>query len=246
MPILGLIAFAAAYSQVRQPVLWVSPANGDVYVQGEQVKYRVTPGAKLVKLTNGYGYDFDGNHGGVLLEDLPDLRLTGSFTISAWLFVREYQNGNPTWQSQVLFRGDDRSGADPYTLTIRHYGAIEVGVNNGITAGAEIKLNRWVHVLGSFEAKSGDLKIWMDGDLVGSARTSQVTAHELEAAYTPGIGIGNVQNDAGIHNQPFNGIIADLRLYDRVYTPLDLGIVFAPFDGGADKLVKQIAKYTVN
>jgi hypothetical protein len=244
MPILGLVAFAAAWSQAKRPILWMYPATGEIYVKGEVSNARATPGARQVKLSNGFAFDFDGTHGGVLLEDLPALRLTGSFTVSSWLFLRAYCDTNPTAQSQVLFRGDDRCGADPYTLTVRHYGAVEVGVDNAVTAGGEVPLNRWVHVLGSYEAKTGELKMWIDGDLVGMAKTSRTTAHDLEPSWTPGIGIGNVQNEKGPHNQPFNGIIADLRLYDRVYSPLELGIVFGPFDTG-DKLARQL-RYTVN
>lgn len=247
MSLIGVVALAGMAMQALKPVLWLAP-SGELYVAGKAVKFRATAGVRRVRFANGFAFDFDGSTGALMVPDMAELHLTGSFTISSWIYLRKYAPGGPETQSQILFRGDDRNENDPYTLTVRSYGAVEVGVENGTTAGGEVPLNRWAHVLGSYSADTGDLRLWVDGECVGQSRTSRKPLDRLEEPFVPGVGIGNVQNDAGPHHQPFNGYIADLRLYNRVYTPLDLDMVYGPW--GSDPPVREHESapipYTVN
>jgi hypothetical protein len=220
MGILGMIALASMHAQAATPILWLSP-NGNIEVAGKAVKARMTVGATRVRLSGGFAYDFNGTRGGILVADLPELRLTKSITVSLWINLRSYVNDGPG--AQILFRGDDRCGVDPYTLVIHSDGTIHFGIQDGddrgMSVGAEIPLNRWMHVLGSFNNETGELQLWVNHDRVAYSRTSRRPFANLDPAWAPGIGIGNVQNDAGPHNQPLNGIVADLRLYDQVYEP---------------------------
>ena len=220
-------AVAMAQSLVA-PVLWLHP-NGQVLINGQAFQPKVRPGTRPVKLNGIVGYDFNGDNGGLLLGDAPALRLNGSITVSTWINLRSYVNQGPG--AQILFRGDDRSGHDPYTLAIHGDGTVNFAVQNendrGRNVTAEIPLETWVHVLGNYDVNTGRLEIWLDGELVGTAKTQYRPFANLDKGWAPGVSIGNVQNDTGPHNQPLNGMVADLRVYPWVFRPKDLEI-----DGG--------------
>jgi hypothetical protein len=231
MSILGMVALASMHAQIAMPVLWLSP-NGNVEVAGKPIKARMTNGAARIRLNNGYAYDFNGTRGAILVPDMAELHLTKSITVSLWINLRSYVNDGPG--AQILFRGDDRSGVDPYTLVIHSNGTINFGIQDedhqGMSVTGEIPLNRWMNVLGSYNGENGELKLWLNNECVAYSRTSKRPFANLDPAWAPGIGIGNVQNDTGPHNQPLNGMVADLRLYDRVYEPEDISSLFQPWD----------------
>jgi len=220
---LSLIALAGMQAQMSPPILWLKP-SGEIEVAGRPVEAKFTPGASRVKIPGGFGFDFNGTHGGILLPDLVPLRLTGSMTISVWLDLRGYASSGATAPgAQVLFRGDDRGGLDPYSLTVHSDGTIFFGIddsdNKTAAVSGPISLNKWTHVIASFDAIHGQLMLWVGNELVATSNTKIVPLGELDRKSAPGIGIGNVQNDHGPHNQPLNGIVADLRLYDTPVEP---------------------------
>lgn len=224
MNLLPVIAFAGM-AQLPEPVLWLR-TDGRVTVEGAVVKPTFSPGTTVIKTRDGAAYDFSGGRSGILLGDIPALRLTESFTVSVWLNLRQYVIDGPG--AQILFRGDDRSGHDPYTLVVHPDGTVNFGVQNdedrGTHTSTEIPLNSWHHVLGNFDAKTGKIQLFFDGSLVAFTTTSVRPFADLDQGQAPGVSIGNVQNEKGIHNQPFNGRIADLRVYRGLFTPADLGL----------------------
>ncbi|MBC8066533.1 MAG: LamG domain-containing protein [Chlorobia bacterium] len=228
MIISSLIAFAAlSKSQVQEPVLWLNP-NGKVTIDGRSFTPRFAPGARVIRTQHGATYDFSGPRSGVHFGDLSQLKITDSMTVALWINPRSYVNDGPG--AQILFRGDDRNGVDPYTLVIHGNGTINFGVQNaedrGAHVGAELPLNRWAHIVANWDAETGFLRFWMNGELVGMTKTSNKPFADLDQGQAPGLSVGNVQNDRGRHNQPFNGMLADLRLYQGAWTPDDLGFGF--------------------
>ncbi|HTQ10757.1 MAG TPA: LamG-like jellyroll fold domain-containing protein [Fimbriimonadaceae bacterium] len=224
MAILPVLAMLAAAARTGTPVLWLTPA-GEVQVDGRPVPVRETPGADRVPIAGGFAYDFTGQRGGILLADLPPLRLTGSMTLSVWLYLRSYTPNGEV--AQVLFRGDDRAGLDPYELAVVPDGRITFLVENDDNVGCgvtgEIPLRRWIYIVASLDAKSGEMDFWLDGRRVSMVTTTCRPFGDLVPAYSPGVGIGNVQNDRGPHNEPLDGLVADLRLYRGVFTPRAIG-----------------------
>lgn len=209
--------------QLPVPALWVRP-DGRAMIDGVEAKPKKLGGTRLARMNGMVAYDFDGKRCGLHFGDAPALRLTGSMTVSTWLFLRSYVNDGPG--AQVLFRGDDRNGLDPYFLAIHSDGTVNFAVSNengGIRhVTAEIPLMKWSHVVANFDADSGRMEMWLDGELVGLAKTSVRPFALLNNDWAPGVSLGNVQNDKGPHNQPLNGMIADLRLYRGVFRPADL------------------------
>jgi hypothetical protein len=222
MSIFAALAIAAQI-QAPDPVLWLAP-NGQIMVQGQAVQPTFSPGTRAIKTSRGVVYDFDGRRSGILLPDVRPLQLTESMTVSTWIYLRSYVNDGPG--AQILFRGDDRCGLDPYTLNIMGDGTVRFAVQNaqdrGFIVQSEIPLQQWVHVLASWDMPTGRLALWLNGENVAMAKTTVQPFGPLDKGWSPGIGIGNVQNEKGPHNQPIKGQISDLRVYRGVWTPDDL------------------------
>lgn len=222
--LLAALALSAAKGSSAAPILWVNP-EGKVFVSGKVYRARLTPGASTVKTPFGYGLDFDGTHGGLLFPDLPQFALTDSMTISAWVNLRGYVQAGPG--AQIFFRGDDRLGLDPYSLSIHPDGNIAFMIDDGKGGADQVlthaPLNKWFHVTASFDTLRSEAKLYIDGRLVDSIQTLRMPMMRLSSGDAPGIGIGNVQNDKGPHNQPLKGTVADVRLYDVALTPAEVG-----------------------
>lgn len=214
----------ATHRQAPEPVLWLRP-NGGITVEGQLFNPQISPGTRALRTNQGVVYDFAGPKSGILFPDLPKVRLNGSITVSAWINPRSYVNDGPG--AQLLFRGDDRNGIDPYDLVIHSNGTVNFFVtaedcdNRCLTA--DLPLGRWTHVLGNLNVDTGEMELWINGELSAMTKTKIRPMVGLESGWAPGIGIGNVQNDKGPHNQPFNGQIADMRLYRVALRPDDLG-----------------------
>ncbi len=234
MVFVGIAALALGSGGYRvqdeEPALWLTP-EGKVLVRGKAVRPRLTEGATSVDTPFGMGLDLNGKHGGLLLPDLPALALSEAITVSVWINLRSYVKEGPG--AQILFRGDDRSGLDPYTLVVHSDGTVVFALddtqNNVDQVAAPIPLKRWVHVTASFDARLSEAKLWIDDRCVKTVPALHTPLMTLAKANAPGIGIGNVQNDKGPHNQPLDGTIADLRLYGSVLTPAEAG--WRPFKG---------------
>lgn len=215
----------ASQAQAPEPVLWLQP-NGQITIQGKAIKPTFSPGTRAIKTSRGVVYDFDGKRSGILIPDERALAITESFTVSTWLNLRNHWNDGPG--AQILFRGDDRSGLDPYTLVVHPDGTVNFSVQDGQGRGfhvtAEMPLQKWTHVMASWDMETGRLTMWLDGENVAFATTSIHPFVTLDKGWSPGIGIGNVQNEKGPHNQPINGQLGDLRIYRGVWTPDQLMI----------------------
>lgn len=221
--IVALITFASTSMQF-EPLLWLRP-DGRVTVDGRAIEPTLSPGTRRIRMQEGTAFDFDGKRSGVLLPDLPVFHLRDEITVSCWIYLRSYWNDGPG--TQIFFRGDDRCGLDPYTLVVHSNGTAHFGVQdadqNCGSVSAEVPLFRWFHLMGTFSREKGRVDFYKDGIHVAFTTTSKAPFLDLDPAWTPGIGIGNVQNERGPHNQPLNGSIFDLRLYRNVLTPDQVG-----------------------
>ncbi|MEQ1934539.1 MAG: LamG domain-containing protein [Fimbriimonadaceae bacterium] len=219
MPALALLLVASKITQAPEPVLWLQP-SGQITLSGKAFEPALSPGTRKIKTERGATYDFSGARPGMMFQDAPALALTDSFTISSWIYPRRHNN------AQILFRGDDRNALDPYTFVIHGDGTINFCLQNasgvGFAVTTEIQLKQWSHVVASWDMPARRLNLWLNGELVAFATTSVQPFSVLDKGWAPGVGIGNVQNDKGPHNQPFDGQLSDLRLTRGVWTPADL------------------------
>jgi hypothetical protein len=186
-------------------------------------------------------FNLDGASARVYIPDSPAFQLSNTLAISAWIWVRDWPTG-PSGEGQILFRGDDRIGLDPYFMEVSGPNsvlgqgnvsfAIEDGNNNAVIVLAPIALHEWIYVVGTF-SPNGRMQLFVNGKMVDQAYTNIHPLSALDSNYTPGIGIGNVQSTFA--DEYFDGLIDDVKLYNKfnpVVIPAGLSPISAAVHGG--------------
>ncbi len=165
----------------------------------------------------GQAFKFDGIDDRVQMADSPSLALTHSMTIEAWVKADAIPAAGQ--QGEILFRGDDRGGLDPYSLSLQPNGMLRFEVVSGPGATnlwAPIPVGQFVHVVGTLDDATGQMNLYINGGLISQTVTTVRPFGALDPASNPGIGIGNHGGYPNTpHNFPFNGLIDDLKLYDE-------------------------------
>jgi subtilisin-like proprotein convertase family protein len=181
----------------------------------------------------GHAFTFDPetyNPVRVRIADNPVFILTNSLSIEGW--VRPRGNGYI-----IFYRGDSRSGYDPYLLSMQDNSNILFqisDVNNNsdsVGAGVYIPYNAWSHVAGTLDGNSGLMSLYVNGILVSQKTTSIRPLGSLVAADDPGIGIGNLHENTGA-GFPFYGDIDEISLYNRALSSNEIGLIYAAGSGG--------------
>jgi hypothetical protein len=206
-------------------------ASADLIARWKGADFRDAVGRHRLSFSGGATSDkkaleFTGAVDGVAYTpDAPEFRLTESLSISCWVYPRALTSPFATSPAaQIMFRGDDRSGLDPYHLTIARNGrfifAIASAENNVCAVSATAKLFTWSHLLGTLDDNTGKMRLYVNGKLEEETVTEIRPLAELHPDYNPGFSIGNTQFPAGgMHRQPFDGFIRDARVYNEAVTP---------------------------
>jgi hypothetical protein len=172
-------------------------------------------GVWFLRAVYGEGFFFDGVSSRIYVPDVPSLAITGSMTISAWVWVACYPF-SPNIAGQILIRGDDRVGLDPYSLCITPAGNLQFLVQNANNASgaisAPISLGTFVFVAATLDNATGLMSLYENGKLVAQAVTPVRPFANLDPNANPGIGIGNTQS--ANYNEYLEGIINDLKIYN--------------------------------
>lgn len=206
---------------VPQPVAWI-PLDGNLLDTVNRAEGKIVGDARIEK----EGVRLLGKNGGVVFRDHKAYALGGSFTLSALVRPAAWPLGGTSPAGQIVFRGDDRSGHDNYTINLGNdglfsfavYGSASEFEATGVRAAA--RLGDWQRLVGIYDSRSRELRLYVDGVIVGQTSVPFRPITLMETAWTPGLSVGNVQNPlGGMHNQPFNGQIRDVRLYDGVVLP---------------------------
>ncbi|UCE38356.1 MAG: hypothetical protein JSW00_03725, partial [Thermoplasmata archaeon] len=175
----------------------------------------------------GQAFSFDGSNDRVGVADSDNLKITGSMTIDAWIFIKSFPNPSPGL-GHILFRGDSRSGHDPYYLCILYNGNIRFHVENlteWVNLEVPIPENRWVLVVATLDNATGLMRIYIDGTLAVEIVTAIRPYRDLDPLWSPGIGIGN-HAPSGIYNHPFHGLIDELEIFSRALNDSEIQALF--------------------
>ena len=172
---------------------------------------------------------FNGDTSRIAVPDSPLLALTHGLTLEAYVFSRSQGEG---W-AYIVFRGDDRSGMDPYFLnTMTGHLAFRITDASGAVSDVRdpdpLPLETWLHVAGSLDDATGTQSLYVNGTLVATQHTDLRPFGPLEANAKPGVGIGNTQSE-GWH-QGWHGKIDEVRISDVALAPGDM--LPQPLDGG--------------
>lgn len=205
-------------SQEAPIAYWPGTTPDDVYRKNNST---LLGGARATNM----GFEFSGDVNQVaFIPDNGSLALTGSISISCYVYAREFASANATSaQSQIFFRGDDRNGLDPYDLLLLREGLWQFKISTDTetyTIQAPATLFEWTQLTAVFDSEREVMRLYVDGELVAQSYIKGKPIGALDTNYSPGIAIGNVQFPSGPwHRQPFNGYIRDVKVYDKVIKP---------------------------
>ena len=165
----------------------------------------------------GKALSFDGSTGYVDLDDPPQLQLTGSMTLSAWVNA----SANPPDDGQIIAKSNDASGWQLKTSPDTGPQTFGIAISNG--AGGRVQryssttraLNTWYHVAGVYDAAAQTLDIYVNGVLANGTLQGTVPTSQSSPAVNVNVG----RRAGGFY---FNGLIDEPRIYGRALTQAEI------------------------
>jgi YVTN family beta-propeller protein len=154
----------------------------------------------------------------VPLEDDVSGVLGGSASLSFHIKSGQVGSSNP-WNSPGIFGRDHNGGTeDVFWGWINASGRLRLSAGNdaGITSPIAINDNQWRHVVLTRNSGTGQLQMFINGQLVvsGSARTGVLGGNWWNSFKT----LGQIEGSGA----RFNGKLDDVRVYSRVLTAAEV------------------------
>jgi hypothetical protein len=166
----------------------------------------------------GNALSFDGTSSYVDLGAGSAFQNTGSMSWTAWV----YATGNPPDDGQIVALSTDNSGWQLKTTPDTGVRTFGVAVSPNGTSHTQrysktvLSLNTWYHVAGVYNAAAQTLDIYVNGVLDDGVATGTVPAAQVIPA---GVNASVGQRSGGYL---FNGVIDNLRIYNRALSAADV------------------------
>ncbi|MBK6536477.1 MAG: proprotein convertase P-domain-containing protein [Ignavibacteria bacterium] len=161
----------------------------------------------------------------IVVRNSPELDITGSFTIEAW--VNPVNVTSPAFQIILQKRN---AGADGYTLYLSNGKvAIRTGATTRLTGQEVIPSNTWSHIAGTYNSATNTFVTYVNGNF----DTSAVVALAAPLSNSDSILIGKGSNS------PFEGVMDEVRIWNKAlsgtevddYRRTSLGSSTGPYSG---------------
>ncbi|MCH8330897.1 MAG: hypothetical protein IH946_05885, partial [Bacteroidetes bacterium] len=176
---------------------------------------------------SGNAYDFDGINDYVeVSNNNGDFILTESWTLQAWVYPHSSSGHNPIICKQGVYG----SALHNFYLNYGHVdqnGQFELGFDRA-SDGLNFKVNsgfftsnNWYHVVGAYDGSN--LLLYINGSLVAS---NFVGAILPQASTTTPLRIGNGSNPGHPNHGVFDGVIDEVRIYDRALSEAEIQILY--------------------
>ncbi len=171
--------------------------------------------------TGKYGgaLSFNGAGSYIDLGNPTALQLTGSMTWSAWI----YAAADPPDDGQIVAKSNDASGWQFKTSPDTGVETFAIAVSP--SSGGRVQrysntiraLNTWYYVAGVYNASAQTLDIYVNGQLDNGVISGTAPA----AQATPAVNV-NIGRRTGGNGYYFNGVIDNLRIYDRALSQAEI------------------------
>ena len=217
---------------------WRGEGNpSDSVGEADGVLYR---GVQFAPGKVGRCFAFDGISSGINVPDVPALALKTRSLSSSRLVPRA-----PTVPGMVLFRGDTRSGLDPYYVSVEPRAGTS-GLLTFVVCGEEninawvnasMPIGAWTHVAATLAVDScaggaAHMTLYTNAVVAAETNTTVRPLRALDPDYQPGIGIGNHSSQPGRFNYPFRGLIDELSVYNCALTPSEIHAIYSAGSAG--------------
>ena len=156
----------------------------------------------------GNALSFNGTSNYVDLGNSTSLQLTGSMTLSAWIYAK----GNPSDDAQIVAKSDSTTGWQLKTSADTGVRTFGITISNGSThiqrySKTVLALNTWYYVTGVYNATAKTLDIYVNGVLDDGVLSGTVPSAQTNATQNALIGM----RPGGYY---FNGTIDEVRIYN--------------------------------
>jgi glucose/arabinose dehydrogenase len=147
--------------------------------------------------------------------------LGASFTIACWIkSTQAFPQTDPTYEGTGIIWADVGGAANDFIMGgTRSAGGVDRlsffvgGSETSISGTQEISTGQWTHLAVTRDAVTGNVNLYVNGALDGTATTSTAILNA-----NPNIHIGGNTLDG----RYFSGLIDDVRFYSRVLTPAEI------------------------
>jgi hypothetical protein len=159
---------------------------------------------------NGKALSFDGINDWVTIADAHDLDLTNRMTLEAWVRAASLSGWNTVVMKEAAGKlvyalyANDNAPRPAVTMAI-------AGIDRSATGASAVPLNAWTHLAATYDGTT--LRLYVNGvEALSRAQTGNMTAS------TNPLRIGG----NGVWNEYFNGLVDDVRIYDRALTAAEI------------------------
>lgn len=144
-----------------------------------------------------------------------------SMTVEALVNIHSLPSGGGL--SQIVFRGDVTAGEDPFYLglldnNLRWYIEDDPSGADALHYDVSGLLNQMLHVAGTIDDATGDMRLFVNGAEVASKNTSVRPTHPITTFADCGVSIGAL-HDCVSTQQFFDGVISEVRISDVALSP---------------------------
>ncbi|TWU52580.1 Dispase autolysis-inducing protein precursor [Candidatus Brocadiaceae bacterium B188] len=187
-------------------------------------------GAAWTTGKNGSGLRFNGVDNYV---SIPPMNFN-EISISAWF----YKNANDTVNADAIFGGwkQNANAQNEEGLELRFYNGrpdtLQFGVITQNSSGVRREgfatynlgnsVGKWYHVTGTYTKATGEQKLYVNGQLVNT-QNHPAGNTVVPLTYYPDMRIGYSRADNGY----FNGVIDDVRIYNRALSSQDVSTIYS-------------------
>lgn len=154
---------------------------------------------------------FDGSDDRVdLPENMFDFMTTGDFTVSFWMKTTSSSRGTifyPNGNADTRFEFD-RNGNNKANFQIFSGDGAQV-----VSSNSQVNDGNWYHVVGTYNANSNEMKLFLDGSSQGKASDDNPRSVSRDNA---------IGYDAANNNRHFNGEVDEVRIFDRALSKQEI------------------------
>ena len=207
------------FEETSGQIVTDSTANGNHGMLMNQIQRTVNTDS-VVKYQPSSALSFDGVNDSAKVFHSSSLDLVNQWTLESWIFRKTTGRFDP-----IIEKYNWQGGFGGFTLRIVETNKLIANVINGQTAtgvesGITIDAQQWYHVAATFDSSQKNLKLYVNGVLVGV--TSDVTITPLSSNVS--LKIGARGDESGGY---FNGQIDDARVWNVARTQAQIQASFS-------------------
>jgi hypothetical protein len=175
---------------------------------------------KQIRGANGGAIMFDGGRDYIRVSHSTAFRITGSMTISAWIYSTSYPVDDAAIVSNLGapdlgYQLDTTIDSGPRTVGFKLSNTCQQSMAR--YGATPLHLNTWYYVAGVYDAHAQTMDVYLDGALDDGALFGKVGRSQRSSREPLCIG-----KRSDLTGYEFAGAISDVRLYSRALTPSEI------------------------